>query len=70
MKAWKSRRYLDIQIKKRPWKPWFAWRPVKTVGDRWVWRKNIYRKIGNDYTDHDDFTWYFYADEFDILKER
>ena len=51
------------------WQSWFAWRPVKTVSDRWVWWATIYRKIGNDYVDHDDFTWYWYGDEFDILRD-
>ena len=58
-----------IEKKLRNWRPWFAWRPVKTVSDRWVWWETIYRKVGNDYVDEEDFTWYWYGDEFDILKE-
>lgn len=23
--------------------PWFAWRPVKTTGGRWVWLKTVER---------------------------
>ena len=51
------------------WKPWFAWRPVTTIGGRKVWWQRIYRSKGNDYVDHDDWTWYYYADEFDLLKD-
>lgn len=69
MKAWKQERYCSLQMRSRPWQKWFAWRPVKTVSDKWVWQKYIYRKHANDYSDYEDWTWYFYADDFDILKE-
>jgi hypothetical protein len=69
MKAYKSLRYELYQRRHIPWKPWFAWRPVTTVSGRWVWWEHIYRKYGNTYVDHDDFSWYYYADEFDILKD-
>jgi hypothetical protein len=32
-----ARRRYDI------WKPWFAWRPVKTVDGEWVWWELIER---------------------------
>jgi len=69
MKEWKKRRYLEPVTRKKVWRPWFAWRPVRTVSDRLVWWEHIYRKVGNDYVDEEDFTWYWYGDEFDILKE-
>ena len=58
-----------IEKKLRRWVPWFAWRPVTTIGGRKVWWQRIYRSKGNDYVDHDDWTWYYYADEFDLLKD-
>ena len=57
-----------IEKKLRNWKPWFAWRPVTTVSGRRVWWQRIYRSVGNTYVDHDDFSWYYYADEFDLLR--
>ncbi len=51
-----------------PWKPWFAWRPVKLKGRR-VWFKKIYRRKINTYVDHDDWARYEYGDMFDVLKE-
>lgn len=66
MKEWKRRR-LEHE-KNRMWTLWFAWRPVKTVADKWVWRQWIYRSVGNDYVDQEDWTWYFYADAFDVLR--
>jgi hypothetical protein len=69
MKEWKKHRYSEPVTRLKEWKPWFAWYPVQTVSDRWVWWKTIYRKIGNDYVDYDNWRWYWYGDEFDILKE-
>ena len=57
-----------IEKKLRNWKPWFAWRPVRTISGQRVWLKHIYRTIGNTYVDYDNWTWYYYADEFDLLK--
>ncbi len=50
------------------WKPWFAWRPVKTVGDQKVWLRAIYRRKINTYVDMDDWSHYEYATLFDVLK--
>lgn len=50
-----------------PWKPWFAWRPVKFKGKR-VWMKKIYRRSINTYVDQEDWTRYEYGDLFDVLK--
>lgn len=69
MKAWKSNRYNSAQLRNRPWEEWFAWRPVKTVGGKWYWWKTVYRKHANTYVDYDNWDWYFYADDFDILTE-
>lgn len=69
--------YLDQRWRERMnrrqrncWEPWYAWRPVKTVGGRRIWLKRIYRQPGNDYIDYDNWTWYFYGDEFDILRSQ
>lgn len=70
MKAWKSNRFIQYSIRKRPWKPWFAWRPVRTVGGRWYWGRTVYRKYGKDFwLDVGSWAFYFYADDFDILNE-
>ena len=50
------------------WHAWFAWRPVTTVGGQVVWWTTVYRCPGNDYVDFDDWRWYHYADEFDLLR--
>ena len=69
MKAHKSLRYTLYEKRKVPWEPWFAWRPVTTITGQWIWWRHIYRKYANTYVDHDDFTWYHYADEFEILQQ-
>lgn len=51
-----------------PWKPWFAWRPVRFKGKR-VWMKKIYRRSINTYVDYDDWTRYEYGDIFDVIKD-
>lgn len=51
------------------WDTWFAWRPVRTVSGEIVWWQEIYRTIGNDYVDHDDFRWYHYGDIMDVLRD-
>ena len=65
------REWPDRTISYRPdWQPWFAWRPIRTLSNRVVWWTTVYRSSGNDYVDHDDWRWYHYADEFDLLKLR
>ena len=27
-----------------PWRPWFAWRPVKTISGQRVWLRRIYKR--------------------------
>ena len=56
------------KIELGPWKPWFAWRPVKLKGKR-VWMKKIYRRSINTYVDMDDWTRYEYGDIFDVIKD-
>lgn len=51
-----------------PWKPWFAWRPVKIHGER-VWLKTVYRRCINTYVDYDDWERYEYGNIFDVLKD-
>ncbi len=51
-----------------PWKPWFAWRPIKFKGKR-VWMKKIYRRTINTYVDMEDWTRYEYGDIFDVIKD-
>lgn len=56
------------KIELGPWKPWFAWRPVKLHGKR-VWMKKIYRRSINTYVDMDDWTRYEYGNIFDVIKD-
>ncbi len=50
-----------------PWAKWFAWRPVKVHG-KYVWLKTVYRRVGNTYVDHDNWTWYHYGTVFDVIR--
>jgi hypothetical protein len=52
-----------------PWKPWFAWRPVKVHGER-VWLKTVYRRCINTYVDYDNWERYEYGNIFDMLGEE
>lgn len=61
----------DYKIPGATWKKWFAWYPVKTVTERRVWFKTIYRQECRYY----DYNWggtyragYIYAELMDILK--
>ena len=56
------------KIETTPWKPWFAWRPVKIKNKR-IWMKKVYRRCINTYVDHDNWKRYEYGDMFDVLKE-
>lgn len=69
MKAWKSERFKSMEMRDRPWREWFAWYPVRTIGGKLYWWTKVYRKCGNNYVDYDNWTWYFYADDFDVIKE-
>jgi hypothetical protein len=63
------RAWPDRVISYQPaWQAWWAWRPVRTLSNQVVWLTTIYRTPGNDYVDHNDWRWYHYADEFDLLK--
>jgi hypothetical protein len=53
-----------------PWKPWFAWRPVKTVSGKKIWFEVIYRRCINTYVDMDNWTRYEYGTLFDILTSE
>ncbi len=57
------------KIEVLPWKPWFAWRPVKIHGKR-IWLKTVYRRCINTYVDHDDWERYEYGNLFDVLKDE
>jgi hypothetical protein len=57
----------DSELCNRQWEPWFAWHPVKDMNGRWRWREHIYRKVGNTYIDHDDYTWYYYLTDRELL---
>ena len=50
------------------WENWYAWRPVKDLHGQWHWRKEIYRMRGNTYVDYDEWSWYHYGTDFDVLK--
>lgn len=51
------------------WQSWFAWRPVKTVSGQIVWWQQIYRTVGNDYVDQEDWSWYHYGTIFDVIRD-
>lgn len=70
--GWRLRRWEARGVPKsqREWTLWFAWRPVQTVAGKRVWLATVYRKIGNDYSDMDDWTWYYYGTVFDALKDK
>ena len=69
MEGWRKHRWEQIQKDDwRKWKPWFAWRPVRTVSGRVMWCTTVYRKLANTYSDDMDMPWYFYGDAFDILR--
>lgn len=60
---------LDSVKTQVPWKPWFAWRPVKVHGHR-IWLKKIYRRpIPKTYVDYDNWTRYEYGDVFDVIRD-
>lgn len=51
------------------WQPWWAWRPVRTVDGQIVWWTQVYRSIGNDYVDYDDWRWYYYGTIFTVIED-
>ena len=69
--GWRLRRWQSRCVPKheRPWQPWFAWRPVRTVQGELVWWDTVYRQVANDYSDMEDWTWYYYGTVFDTLKD-
>lgn len=69
--GWRLRRWCERSVPQvdRPWRPWFAWRPVRTVTGEVVWLDTVYRQVGNDYVDHDDWSWYHYGTIMDVLKD-
>ena len=56
------------KIEVLPWKPWFAWRPVKIHGKR-IWFKTVYRRCINTYVDQEDWARYEYGTIFDVIKD-
>lgn len=69
--GWRLQRWEERGVEKsqREWRAWFAWRPVRTVSGELVWWCTVYRKLGNDYTDMEDWSWYYYGTVFDVLAE-
>jgi hypothetical protein len=52
-----------------PWEAWFAWRPVKLKRtNKYVWFKDIYRRINTTRTDYDGNRRTEYGDVFDVLR--
>lgn len=56
------------KIETSPWRPWFAWRPVKVHGKQ-VWCKTVFRRCINTYVDHDNWKRYEYGNIFDVIKD-
>ena len=71
--AWRTKRWAkdhEVVIHYDPrWQSWYAWRPVRTVQGDLKWLETVYRCCGNDYVDHDDWTWYHYGTIMDVLKD-
>lgn len=55
------------KIEVKPWKPWFAWYPVKIEGKR-CWLKRIYRRRVVCYADMEEWTRIEYGNAFTLLK--
>jgi len=70
LKGWKLERFLEPAVQLRSWEPWWAWKPVKDIHGTWHWLEMVYRKQGNTYVDHDNFSWYFYGTIFDLIKNE
>lgn len=52
-----------------PWKPWFAWRPVRLHTGERVWWKNIYRRTAaKTYANMNDWPFYEYGTIFDVIR--
>ncbi|CAB4129292.1 hypothetical protein UFOVP112_390 [uncultured Caudovirales phage] len=70
--GWRLRRWHERSVPQvdRPWRPWFAWRPVRTVTGELVWWDTVYRMVGNTYVDQENFTWYYYGTVFEALKDN
>ena len=66
--GWRLRQW-EALAEGNPWRPWFAWRPVKTVSGELVWWDTVYRQVGNTYADQECWTWYYYGTVFDVLKD-
>lgn len=50
------------------WQPWYAWRPVRTIRGEVVWFTEVFRCVGNDYVDYEEWRWYHYGDIIDVLR--
>lgn len=66
--GWRLRQW-EALSEGNPWRPWFAWRPVRTVTGELVWWDTVYRQVGNTYADQECWTWYYYGTVFDALKD-
>ena len=55
--------------KREPWKPWFAWRPVRIHTGERVWLKPIYRRtVPKTYANMNDWPFYEYGTIFDVIR--
>ncbi len=61
--------YIPRKIVKGKWRPWFAWRPVKTISGNKAWLCFIYKRSVTNYVDIDEWNYREYGSVFDILKE-
>ena len=65
---WKRPTVDELVAHGHTWQKWYAWRPVRLHTGPWVWRKDVYRLLGNTYMDQDGANWYYYGTIFDVLK--
>ena len=61
--------FVARKIEVSPWRPWFAWRPVKIRGKR-TWFKSVCRRCINTYVDNDNWKRYEYGDLFDVIRNE
>lgn len=51
------------------WHKWFAWRPVRTVDNKRVWLKTVYKREFSSHSFAGSRYWTEYKTLFDLLKD-
>jgi len=58
----------DSEFEGRPWKSWFAWRPILLDDDSWVWMRHAFRRRYFAQATR-TYKW-AYGSEFEVLKTQ